>query len=262
MNSEVPARRPRIRLLHQMARSGGTIICRCLATMENIVLLSEIHPLGVQMFNPLHQAAQWYGLLNSRDLQMAHGGSLNFVQAIRLIWTRCREQDKQLVLRDWSHLDYTGVPFVRPVFRSLLAEALQSEFELVRFSTVRHPLDQWLSLSRQDVFRKKLGPAKFLRGYNRFAASAAETGFIRYEDFTGDSDGELGRLCVALDLEFDPGYRKRWWNYTNITGDVLPGRAGDTIVTLPRQGMGEAEMARFCEFPEYGSALNRLGYAP
>ena len=39
-----------------MARSGGTIICRCLASMERIVLLSEIHPLGARMFNPLDQA--------------------------------------------------------------------------------------------------------------------------------------------------------------------------------------------------------------
>jgi len=246
--------------LHQMARSGGTVICRCLASMQNIVLLSEIHPLGVQMFNPLQQAAKWYGLLTSRDLARVKNGNLTFLQSIQLITSRCAEQGLILVLRDWSHLDYTGVPFVRPGFRPRLVEALQPAFTVLRLATVRHPLDQWLSLSQNPVFRDTLGPARFLTGYRRFAKIAAVTGFLRYEDFTADPEAGLRDLCIRLRLPFDPGYRDRWMGYTRITGDVLPGRAGEEITPLPPRYMDESEELRFCSLPGYSASIALLGY--
>ncbi len=244
-----------------MARTGGTVICRCLASMKNVVLLSEIHPLGTQTFNPVHQAHAWYDLLNSEDLASARSGRLNFLETIELIARRCSEQNKILVLRDWSHLDYTGVPFTQPCYRSLLAERLQATFALVRYSTVRHPLDQWLSVAQQPVFRERLGPARFLRGASRFAEAAVQTGFMRFEDFTHDSDAALQQLCAGLELEFDPGYREKWQAYTHVTGDVLPGRGrGGHIAPLPRQAMDENDKRRFCSLPQYQSIINSLGY--
>ena len=100
-----------------MARSGGTVICKCLASMDNVVLLSEIHPKGAGMFNPLDQADRWYGLLNETDALEFRQSPPGFLQAIQRIEQRCRERGLRLVLRDWSHLDYTGVPFNRPDFQ-------------------------------------------------------------------------------------------------------------------------------------------------
>jgi len=238
------------------------VICRCLASMENVVLLSEIHPLGTQTFNPLHQAHGWYDLLSNEELDSARDGRLNFLEAIELISRRCSERNKILVLRDWSHLDYTGVPFTRPTYRSLLAARLQASFALVRYSTVRHPLDQWLSVAQQPVFQERLGPARFLRGASRFAEAAVQTGFMRFEDFTRDSDTALRELCTGLELEFDPGYLEKWQAYTHVTGDVLPGRgSGGHITPLPRQAMDENEKRRFCSLPQYQAIINSLGYA-
>ena len=62
------AARPMLRLVHHMARSGGTLFSRCLGCMSGVLLLSEIHPLGTAQFNPLVQAQRWYGLLSSQDL--------------------------------------------------------------------------------------------------------------------------------------------------------------------------------------------------
>ena len=251
----------KIRIVHHLARTGGTVICRCLASMESVVLLSEIHPLGTQTFNPVHQAHTWYGLLNDKDLDSARSGRLSFLEAIELISRRCSEQDRILVLRDWSHLDYTGVPFTQPGYRSLLAEKLQSSFALVRYSTVRHPLDQWLSVAQQPVFRERLGPARFLRGASRFAEAAVQTGFMRFEDFTRDNEIALRQLCAGLELEFDPGYREKWQAYTHVTGDVLPGRgSGAHITPLPRQAMDENEKRRFCSLPQYQAIIESLGY--
>ncbi len=244
-----------------MARTGGTVICRCLASMQDVVLLSEIHPLGTQKFNPIAQAQAWYDLLSDEDLESARSGRLSFLEVMQLIAQRCSEHGRILVVRDWSHLDYTGVPFTQPRYRSLLAEKLQPAFSLVRYSTVRHPLDQWLSMAQQAVFQERLGPARFLRGASRFAESARQTGFMRFEDFTRDNDTALRQLCAGLELEFDPGYREKWQAYTRITGDMLPGRSGsDHIAPLPRQAMDATEKRRFCSLPQYVSTINSLGY--
>ena len=262
MSSESSAVKTRIRILHHMARTGGTVICRCLASMNNLVLLSEIHPDGMKVFNPLRQAHAWYGLLGADDLGRARRGEIGFVEAIRLIARRAREEGRILLLRDWSHLDYIGIPYSSPTFRSALADTLKPEFELLRFSTVRHPRDQWLSLSQDAIYRKQLGTVKFLRGARRFAEAAVGTGFIRYEDFTREPDAALRTICSALELEFDPGYQSRWMHHVNITGDILPGRASSVIAPLPRQAMDPKEERRFVAQANYAETTALLGYPP
>ncbi len=275
MLSEPVAQRQRIRILHQLARSGGTVICRCLASMEGVVLLSEIHPLGTRMFNPLQQADEWYGLLRPADRARLGSGNFPFSEAIRLIAERCAEQDRILVLRDWNHLDYIGLPFVQPLYRPQLTEALRAEFDLLRFATVRHPLDQWLSLVKNPLFAERLAMGKYLKGVRRFAemvtgfevqtepggAMEAPPAMLHYEDFTANTDAALMQLCNALHIPFDPGYRQRWAGYRNITGDVLPGRseAGE-ITTLPRQESGIGLQQEFASRADYQRILKLMHY--
>jgi hypothetical protein len=48
---------------------------------------------------------------------------------------------------------------------------LASRYELRQVCTVRHPLDQWLSLSQLAVMQGRIDLATFLAGYRRFAES-------------------------------------------------------------------------------------------
>lgn len=251
----------RIRILHQLARSGGTVICRCLASMDRVVLLSEIHPLGGRVFDPLQQAMEWHGLLQPAELKAARNSELSFSAAISLIARRCEEQDKILVIRDWNHLDYLGIPFTQPQFGPALFESLQADFEVVRFATTRHPLDQWLSLTRNPLFAERLAVGKYLRGVRRFSEMAAEVGFIRYEDFTADSDAALQSLCHGLEIPFDAAYRDRWATYTRITGDVLPGRSNlGEIRPLPRQDSSRELLELMSQRGDYQRILKLLDY--
>jgi len=237
------------------------VICRCLASMKGVVLLSEIHPRGGRMFNPVQQAAEWYGLLQPAEVQALQQRGRDFTAAIGLIAQRCAEQDKVLVLRDWSHLDFIGLPFMQPDYRPRLQETLQSDFDLVRLATVRHPLDQWLSLVKNPVFAEQLPLSKYLKGVRRFAEMAEGTGFIQYERFAADPDTVLQQLCAALQLPFDASYRERWAEYRNITGDVLPGRAAsDAISSLPRQQNAQSQLEAFRTRADYGRILQLLNY--
>ena len=256
MNSE---HRPELRLLHHTARSGGTVIARCLGAMRGVCLLSEIHPAGTHMYNPLQQAADWHGLLGEDDIQRLSGTPVAFEDAIALIHERAAQRDRVLLLRDWSHLDFHGVPFTRPTGRFLLAETLAPRFSLRRAYTVRHPLDQWLSMRRQPVLRD-LDLAAFLQGALAFARVAAAAGFHRYEDFTRDPGAVLHAICDDLALEYDADWTEAWDSHTRVTGDIHPGRAGDRISTLPRREVPAELQQRLSRDPAYLEVLELLGY--
>lgn len=255
------ADRPMLRLVHHMARSGGTLISKCLGCMSGVLLLSEIHPLGTAQFNPLVQAQRWYGLLPSQDLaELRARGRVGFADAIALIHRRAEDSSQNLVIRDWSHLDFTGVPFTKPTYRLLTAEALATRFELRQACTVRHPLDQWLSLRRLAVVQNKLTLEQYLAGYRRFAEQACAIGFLRYEDFITDPGLVLKDLCRRLGLRFDRHYTERWRDYAFVTGDVSGSRGGSEIRPVPRQPVEPGLLDALQANPDYQVSLELLGY--
>lgn len=256
-----PPFRPPIRILHHMARSGGTVICKCLGSMSGIVLLSEIHPAG-RLYNPLYQAHIWYNLLTRGDVQFLNQkGRVNFVDAIAMIHKRCRDQNKTLVIRDWSHLDFTAVPFLpKPSYRLITADFLRQRFSVIQTATVRHPIDQWLSLRRLILVQGKITLENFLHGHLRFAEYCAEIDFVRYEDFVRDPQTQLSALCRRLEIDFDPGFEERWENYGKITGDIGVSRGGGEIRLLPRREMEPGLLGQFEKNADYQRSLAILGY--
>ena len=71
-----------------MARSGGTLISRCLGCMDKVVLLSEIHPLGGSVHNPLLQAYEWFGLFENAEVKGCLSREYTFLEAFELIYQR------------------------------------------------------------------------------------------------------------------------------------------------------------------------------
>jgi hypothetical protein len=230
--------------------------------MSGVLLLSEIHPLGTAQFNPLVQAQRWYGLLSSQDLaELRARRRIGFVEAIELIHQRVVDAGQRLVIRDWSHLDFTGVPVVaNPAYRLLTADALAGRFDLRQICTVRHPLDQWLSLRGLAVVQGKLTLESYLAGYRRFAEQAREIGFLRYEDFVAAPDTVMKELCRRLDLRFDRHFAERWSSYAFVTGDVSGSRNGFEIRPVPRRPVEPELLDALHTNPDYLASLELLGY--
>jgi len=266
--------KPQIRILHNMARSGGTVICKCLASMKNIVLLSEIHPLGLQWFdrphplgleryNPIQQACKWFGLVSNSELQMfQEKKDITFEDAISLIYERCRDRGQTLVIRDWSYVDFIGIPFTdKPTYLLSTAEALSNRFEIIHSTTVRHPIDQWLSLRQWPLFKEKVSTHEYLRGYLRFAEHARDIGFIQYEAFANAPEKYLETLCSRLSIKYDPAFIDNWWRYKTITGDTDTKRgAKKEIKPVPRRKIEPDIMQGFKDNSDYNKGTDLLGY--
>jgi protein O-GlcNAc transferase len=261
----------KIRIIHNMARSGSTIMCRCLGCMESVVLLSELHPLAWKLFNPIEQAQDWFGLFSQSDIdEMKKQKDVSYTQVIMLIEQRCRERGETLVMRDWAHLDYTGIPFIgAPEYRPMLYVELAESFDIIRISTTRDPVTQWQSLIQLEVTQEPLisgafGLDQFLAGYRKYAELCVETGFIRYEDFLLNPDSEMRKLCDYLQIKFDPDFINKWFDYNTITGyvpdpDKLPHHSS-RILPVTNKPVEPGLKNMFLANSDYRRACELLGY--
>lgn len=261
------APRRKLRIIHNLARSGSTLLCKCLGCMDGVKLLSELHPLAWKLFNPVRQAVEWFGLLSPADLaELQHKDGVDYARVIALIEARCSERGDALVLRDWAHLDYTGLPFLRtPSFRPLLYWELADDFDIVRIATTREPVAQWQSLTELAIMREPLRTGaltldQYLLGYRRYAELCAEIGFVRYEDLLRDSRQVMAKLCRHLEVELDAGFVDKWHLYKTITGDVNNPRASSKM-EMPRKRPIENELKeRLLANADYRQACALLSY--
>lgn len=277
-----PDGRPVIRILHTLARTGGTVIGKCIGVMPNVAMLSEVHPAVVkliehpltqrtpdvvkllQRMEPLRQAHQWFNLLTPDDRAglVAKGSLPPFEEAIDLIYARAAERGLTLILRDWTHLDFAAAPFIaRATHRRTTAAVLAPKYNIIATTFVRHPIDQWLSIQGIPMLKSRLTLEQYLAGTLKFAIEARQLGFVRYEDFTRDPDPQVRVLCERLRIPFDPTYRERWAGYTKITGDTKGTRAQTEIVSLPRRPVDAATLDAFGASADYRAAIEILGYS-
>ncbi|MFC1513042.1 tetratricopeptide repeat protein [Thermodesulfobacteriota bacterium] len=254
--------KPTIKIIHHLARSGGTVISKCIGCMKDVIMLSEIHPLGRKWFNPLNQASKWFNLFTPQEHQEIQQAELAFAEVISLIAERCAQHQKHLVIRDWTHLDYTGVPFLpKPTNQLFTYELLKEHFPIKRVTTVRHPIDQWLSLSRLGIMQGHLDLNSYLAGFKKFAEECLEIGFIRYEDFTKTPEEKTQELCNLLSIPYDPAFIGKWWSYETITGDTNSKRgATKEINPVPRYPVADEIIKKFATNQDYLKTISMLGY--
>jgi len=229
--------------------------------MHGIALLSEIHPRGINYYNPVNQAIEWYKLFSDKDIADMSGVGMSLEEVIVLIETRCRERNLSLILRDWAHLDFIGVPFVsKPSGTPELADILALNFSMNRIYLVRHPVDIWQSLIRDSRLKAAISLERFLSAYLQYAQLAASGDMIRYEDFTRDPHGGLKNACDTLDLTFDPAFIKKWYKYRKITGD--PYSFSRTTITPSKSREVPAELrSQLSRSSLYHEAVTLLNYS-
>jgi hypothetical protein len=257
---------PTIALLHQLPRSGGTIVNRTLGSMSGVCLLSEIHPATINApnaFNPLLQAFRWFELLNTAEMRLWAGRmearDCDFTKAMKCLAQKALERKASLVVREFSHRDFIKTPRTRPGYQSVSAGLLANQLAIRRFALVRHPARMWLSLESYPLSRGRCDLDQFLHGYRQFAEMAVTTGFCRYEDFCRQPDDSLAAICSGLDISYDSGWTGKWKGYRKLTGD--DSRDPDApIAERPGRDLPQGLSRHLSRSTDYRIALDLLGY--
>jgi hypothetical protein len=255
-----------LRSLHHMACTGGTLICKCLAVMPNVTLLSEIDPLSRMALPPPGRPPTfrptdliYSGLTALRPLDEATVERV-FLAALRELHGALSERGQYLCLRDHAHSQFcTRVdPDGRPTLLELLRKAAPGGAEVRAAVTVRHPFDSFLALVNNAWLHfTPATPEEYARRYLLFLDRHAGLELVRYEDFVAAPEAVLERLCATLELPYMPG-AESLIPVVALSGDS--GRRSDRIAPRPRRAVSQTLLDEARRSPSFRVLCDRLGY--
>lgn len=252
-----------IRSIHHFACTGGSLICKCIAALPNVVLLSEIDPLSRMQVAAQGAQPPFAPTDIIRALYHAtrNGNDDIVIEAFRAVIESMRKQlplrGLRLVLRDHPHSHFCTdvLPESRPTVHELLGEAFATQSII----TVRHPLDSFLSLINNDW--RHFDPftlEEYARRYIAFLDRHQGLPIVPYETFVAAPDRTLKEICEHLELDFHP-LAADLIGVIRISGDS--GRSGAAIGLRPRREVPEG-IERQRTSGRYRELCSRLGYEP
>lgn len=239
------------------ARSGGTLLNRCLGSLHSTVVLSEVNPLGsgggasIKADTPYDQALRWYGI---------HLKSREFSGSILELLTICKQRGLSLIVRDWSIVNFVPMQQnnYKAPYKFLAVESLEGSGNMAAFAFVRDAIDVFLSQGAEIH--------SFSTNYLRYVKAIVDlkVPVFKYEDFCQSPETILKSICALGGINFSESF----WNFpsfSNVNGDVQvkgKSRGGrhDKIVVLPRKRISaqKGKLINNCE--ELKEANELLGY--
>lgn len=253
---------PPVVLMVCFARSGGTLLNRCLGSLPGVVMLSEVSPFGGgwgrererSLTTVRAQALNWYGIDLSTD---------DFYDGVWELADVCAASGRRLVVREWAYASFVAGNHNdgRPPRRLATLEALSERGPVVPFAFVRDAIDVWISRGMPDI-------EAFCADYGRYVDAVLASGMpvFKYEDFCRDPGAVIAAICAATGLEFSEAYRD-FASFDKANGDLqIPRGARDTrtrrITPVPRKRIGPEKVREIEACPEMGRINRALGYPP
>lgn len=251
-----------VRTLHQMACTGGTLFAKCVASMPNVQLLSELEPLSLMQLDP--ESPRFCPTDLAMQLRQSTRGTSDaflaklFQDSLIAIHRETIANGQRLVLRDHAHSTYcqdmAGAD--RPSLRKLVAEVMPT----LSMVFVRHPLDSYLGLMANQWIGFDGGLDAYCHRYLRFLDDHAGLPVLRYEDFLDDPEARMRGVCEYLQLPYS-GYFAGMFDVYRLSGDS--GRSGVVIEPRPRRELPDTALVRERDgSPHYKTLLQRLDYEP
>lgn len=259
--SEAAAMEPEpIRTVHHFACTGGTLIAKCLASMPNTQVLSEVDPLSELGHSTRGKflPTDLVGLVRSGTREVDDALLVDiFLRGLGAVYDDAQRKGIRLILRDHAHSRFCfgGDVQDRPSLREIVAR----DFNVRSVVTVRHPLDSYLSLRNNDWLHFQPNSLdEYSRRYHRFLDHYKNLTLYRYEDFIADPKAVLKEIANTLELSFDESFHEVF-SVHQLSGDS--GRKGSTISARPRHAVPQELNKDLEQSDTYVSLCGRLNYS-
>ncbi len=247
----------KIRTVHHLPATGGTLVSKCIAALSQVRLLSEIDPLGSTGgvgFQPRELFRQYrnqYGI-EGEDTHRRY-----FLAQIKLVYELCKADEKMLVIRDHAQTQFQKKNS-NMVFRRSLLEFL-GDYDLLSLVTIRDPIDSFLGCSLRGWLGRFSDTFDgYCEAYLRFMESYDGIPYIRYEEFCLEPEKRMEEICKILEVRFEPGFVTEFASVT-LTGDS--GRTGNTIAPRDRRPVEASFVDAVLESPHYARFCQDYGYS-
>jgi len=207
-------------VFYSFARSGGTLVNRCLGAIGGNYVLSEVNPHGALVSVEV-QASEWLGLL--RPEEVGAFGREGYGTKIGRLAEAAGMRGGHLVVRDWPTLNFLDRLFFDYFQPSLL---LEQELYLARQGlahrsaviTRRAPA-VYESVVRTFDHLRDLTADKFGERYLAYARAVAGRPLIRFEEFCREPKREMQKLCGWLGVAYADSFLEGFRAFDRCTGD-------------------------------------------
>ncbi len=206
-------------LFFSYARSGGTLMNKCLLNLPNTIVLSEINPTefgeGLWENRPSinhivqQQVKQWY------DLEL---DTKNFDDSILKLISYCSKNKIQLIIRDFSIADFVSSPLLNNQPNNKLSWLKWMNKHHIRykcFSLIRQPMDVWISQQMPDLRIFTIAYTKYLEELKHNQIS-----YFYFEKFTTNPEKELNKILKHLEIKFPASKLINIENKNQLFGDL------------------------------------------
>lgn len=247
------------------ARSGGTILNKCLGSLPGVFILSEVSPLNeyalvagatcVDERITVHKQAH--------DWLKIELGSYDYVANVQVIKEHCAKTGIKLLIRDWTFACFEPIPIneYAPPERLLNLQKLSEISEVTAFAFVRDSIDVWISRGKPPI-------KQFFLCYEKYvdAILASDICIFKYEDFCREPKVVVRRICKYTGLVYSDDFLDKYHDYRWVIGDeqVSGGSRGKNerkIVPLPRKRIARNQIHELNASREMARANEKLGYA-
>ncbi|MCJ8281418.1 MAG: hypothetical protein MJK14_16500 [Rivularia sp. ALOHA_DT_140] len=204
------------------ARSGGTLLNRCLASISGNFVLSEVNP-HASVISIEVQARNWLKLVSQENYD--EFASYSYIDKILYLAKNIQRNHSFLIIRDWVALNFLprAVPIYDPSM--ILESAIYFErngIEIIPIAFVRRSAEVYESITRTFSQFKKLSVQEFGSFYLAYAKAVCKYPIFYYENFCHDPENELKRICSTLQINYDDNFIDNFHKFNNCTGDSNP----------------------------------------
>lgn len=210
-------------IYYAFARSGGTLLNRCLGCISDNLVLSEVNP-HCCVKSVEEQARDWFGLIDGPEFLALQRGT--YAEKILAVQQKAASAGKRLIIRDWCYVNFLGgisEPSMIQEPSGVLEQPLYLETVGIRLRPVvfaRRAAGIFASKIFVDLPLPTFGPA-----YLAYARAVCGLPVYRYEEFCADPSVQFERICNALSVSFSPSFLQDFCRFENCTGDNVINRA-------------------------------------
>jgi hypothetical protein len=210
----------KIPIIYTFARSGGTLINRCLGCIPGNIVLSEVNPHASLV--PIEvQARDWFKLVSSRNF--SDFSKKIYADKIRLLAEAARQQDSHLIIRDWTTINFLNKASDDIYAPSMLLEQKiyleKYGFNINPVVLVRRAADVYESLTRTFKHLRNFSIKEFGNCYLAYVHKISTYPLFQYENFCLNPQKELKRMCDILGVNYSDNFVTEFSKFTYCTGD-------------------------------------------
>jgi hypothetical protein len=256
----------KLAVYYSFARSGGTLLNRCLGCINGNLVLSEVNPHGAVV--PIDvQASDWMKLIDEPHLKTFK--QLSYGEKIKRLNDIAHTKGSHLVVRDWDTINFLdGVDGFHSRASGVLEQRLYLShvgFQCREIVFVRKAASVYESLARTIPQCKTMPVKEFGERYLQYACAVAQLPVFHFEDFCLQPVVLMHQICDVLQVNYSPRFINEFVEFQNCTGDNLMGPHSSSnrfkaIAPIPDRVQSSAYQAALKD-PGCRKANELLGYA-